>query len=144
LVGETEAVAGAATRAETLRTAAAKVERASLFITILLVGENVRERVPAAMNPLCRISIFSDVPSCSIERGRLTDQSLGLVELLVLTELAKSKSDARRQIGQGSIWLNNRRVSDPERLVTAEDLVTGDSLVLRSGKKRYALARFVG
>lgn len=88
-------------------------------------------------------SIFADVPSCSLDRSRLTDRSLGLIELLVLARLAKSKSDARRQIDQGSIWLNNRRVSDPERVVTEPDLVTSDALVLRSGKKRYALARFV-
>jgi tyrosyl-tRNA synthetase len=107
--------------------------------TEILFGAEIERLSQAELD-----AIFSDVPSCSLDRSRLADQTLGLIDLLVQVELAKSKSDARRQISQGSIWLNNRRMTDPERLMTTEDLVTSDALVLRSGKKRYALARFVG
>jgi len=39
--------------------------------------------------------------------------------------------------------VNNRRVTDPAHRLTAGDLVGSSTLVLRSGKKSYAVARFV-
>jgi tyrosyl-tRNA synthetase len=38
--------------------------------------------------------------------------------------------------------VNNARVDDAAVLVTAEDLASETTLVLRVGKKRYFLARF--
>jgi tyrosyl-tRNA synthetase len=57
--------------------------------------------------------------------------------------LAKSNSEARRAVNQGGAYLNNRRISDPEYRLTAGDVTSSSVLVLRSGKKRYALLRLV-
>ena len=62
---------------------------------------------------------------------------LPLVDLLVTAGLAKSKSDARRLIGQGGASVNGTVVADLEAQVTAADL-QDDALLLRAGKKRYA------
>ena len=56
--------------------------------------------------------------------------------------LAASKSDARRIITQGGAYVNNRRVEGIEARLGPEDLASESMLVLRSGKKRYALLRF--
>ncbi|MEZ5093079.1 tyrosine--tRNA ligase [Nocardioides sp.] len=61
-----------------------------------------------------------------------------VVELLVLTGLAQSRNDARRTIGDGGAYLNNERVTDPDQVPGAEDVVGGGWLVLRRGKKRFA------
>jgi tyrosyl-tRNA synthetase len=57
--------------------------------------------------------------------------------------LAKSKSEARRSIQQGGIYMNNRRRTDVEMRLTLDDLASETVIVLRTGKKRYALLRFV-
>jgi tyrosyl-tRNA synthetase len=60
------------------------------------------------------------------------------VDLLVDTGLVKSKGEARRTIGEGGAYLNNDRVTDPDLVPGEADLVAGNWLVLRRGKKNLA------
>lgn len=46
-----------------------------------------------------------------------------LIDLVVLTGLAKSKTEAKNLILSGGIYLNNIRITDPNKLVTKEDCV---------------------
>jgi tyrosyl-tRNA synthetase len=61
-----------------------------------------------------------------------------VVDLLVEAGLVKSRGEARRTITEGGAYLNNERIVDVERVPGEEDLVAGDWLVLRRGKKRLA------
>jgi tyrosyl-tRNA synthetase len=71
----------------------------------------------------------------------VSPDGLGLVDALVRVGLVKSKSDARRQIAQGGIYVNQTRVQDVERALEAEDWLAGGHVLLRKGKKDYALLR---
>jgi tyrosyl-tRNA synthetase len=86
--------------------------------------------------------IFADVPSSEFPRTALDGAGLPLVEAFEGTKLAPSRSAARRTIEQGGAYVNNRRVVDPAYRLTPHDLAGAASLVLRSGKKAYAVARF--
>ncbi|MEX1075016.1 MAG: tyrosine--tRNA ligase [Pirellulales bacterium] len=86
--------------------------------------------------------IFADVPSHDFPRAMLDGDGLPLVEALTATGLAASKAAARRTIEQGGAYVNNRRVADASYRLAARDLAGTATLVLRSGKKSYALARF--
>ncbi len=86
--------------------------------------------------------IFADVPSHEFPRAMLDGDGLPLVEALKATGLAASTSAARRTIEQGGAYVNNRRVTDLAHRLTPRDLAGAATLVLRSGKKSYALARF--
>ena len=66
-----------------------------------------------------------------------------VLDLFVDAGLAQSKGDARRTMAEGGAYLNNVRVGDPERVPAAEDLIGGEWLVLRRGKKRFAGVRVV-
>jgi tyrosyl-tRNA synthetase len=85
--------------------------------------------------------IFADVPSQELPRAEL-DQGLPIVDAFAKARLFKSNSEARRAIQQGGAYVNNRRVTDLERRLTPADLASESVLVLRSGKKNYALLRF--
>jgi tyrosyl-tRNA synthetase len=61
-----------------------------------------------------------------------------IVDLLVETELVKSKGEARRAVAEGGAYLNNERVEDPEYVPGDDDLVEDRLLVLRRGKKNFA------
>lgn len=86
--------------------------------------------------------IFADVPHKSQPRSSLAGEGLGILDALVETGLAKSKGEARRLVQQGGIYVNNRRAADPEARLKESDLASETAIVLRSGKKRYALLRF--
>ena len=86
--------------------------------------------------------IFADVPSHQFSFESLAGDGLPLVEVMTATKIATSRSAASRTIEQGGAYINNVRVSDSAYCITTTDLAERTALVLRSGKKSYALARF--
>jgi tyrosyl-tRNA synthetase len=87
--------------------------------------------------------IFADVPSQTLARNMLTqDGGLPITDALVAAGLAKSKGDARRTTQQGGAYVNNRRIDSVDARLAAADLASETVMVLRSGKKNYALLRF--
>jgi len=86
--------------------------------------------------------IFADVQSHELPRSQLRE-GLPLIDALHAAKLAKSKSEARRTILQGGAYVNNRRFPDVAAQLTESDLASESVMVLRSGRKKYALLRFV-
>ena len=86
--------------------------------------------------------IFADVPSREFPRSVLDGEGLPLIEALTDTGLAQSRGAARRPIEQGGAYVNNRRIGDVAYRLTVSDLASASTLVLRSGKKSYSIARF--
>jgi tyrosyl-tRNA synthetase len=66
------------------------------------------------------------------------------VDAVVRAGLAKSKSEARRSIEQGGIYLNQQRVKEVDRRIEPGDWLADGNLLLRKGKKDYALLRTGG
>ncbi|HEY6192229.1 MAG TPA: tyrosine--tRNA ligase [Bacteroidota bacterium] len=89
------------------------------------------------------LDIFSDVPSVEIARDRLGGSGMPLLELLSAAGVAGSKGEGRRSIQGGGIYLNNKRVSDPEKAVTLEEAVRGKFIVLRKGARNYFLVKVI-
>ena len=83
------------------------------------------------------------MPSKTLPRERLAGDGLPLIDALVEAGLAKSKGEARRTIEQGGAYVNNRARTDVNTKLTAADLASETVMVLRSGKKKYALLRFI-
>jgi tyrosyl-tRNA synthetase len=86
--------------------------------------------------------IFADVPSRTVLRYRLDAPGFSIVEALIAAGLSKSKGEARRIVEQGGAYVNNRRVENLARNLTSSDIVGENLVVLRTGKKNYALLRF--
>ncbi|MBL9200606.1 MAG: tyrosine--tRNA ligase [Opitutaceae bacterium] len=87
--------------------------------------------------------IFSDVvgevPTKEVERAKLAAPGAPLTDLLVHAGLCPSKGQARKDIEGGGIYVNNVRVAEATRTVTADDLLFGQHLLLRKGKRSYAV-----
>jgi tyrosyl-tRNA synthetase len=89
------------------------------------------------------LEIFADVPSREVPRALLADGGLALVDALVMTGLAATKGEARRAIEQGGAYVNNRREGNLDARLTVAQLASQSVIVLRRGKKSYALLRFL-
>lgn len=85
--------------------------------------------------------IVDEIPSVTLPKDKIRSACL-LADLLVVAQLAPSKGQARRDIIGGGVNLNNVRQTDPQRIVALNDLLFGRFLLLRKGKKNYALACF--
>ena len=85
---------------------------------------------------------FGEAPSVELPRARL-DDGIGLLELMTEVGASASNGEARRLVQQGAVRINNAPVDDPARVVTTADLAGETIVVLRAGRRRQFLARFV-
>ncbi|HEU5299415.1 MAG TPA: tyrosine--tRNA ligase [bacterium] len=76
------------------------------------------------------------IPEARVTREALDHGKIRVVDLLVQTGLAGSKSEARRLITQGGVSLDGGRVQKADAEVAVKD-----GLVLRVGRRRFARIR---
>lgn len=86
--------------------------------------------------------ISSDMPSSQFDKADVVGFSL--IDLLVKAELLKSKSEARRMLENGGIYLNNEKIVDNMRVISPDDLLDGRLLLLAVGKKNKKIIRISG
>lgn len=104
----------------------------------ILFGSPVDDMDEAAFEAVAAEVPTSDVPDGGFDAASST---FDLVELLASTGLASSKGDARRGLSEGSVYVNNERVSAEETAVSADRLLHDRYLLLRRGKRRHHLLR---
>ena len=102
----------------------------------VLFGESLENLDPGDV-----ADIFADVPSSTVEKARLEGEGLPVLDLLAGSGLVPSKSEARRAVQGGGIYVNNQRLQDEKRRLTLNDTIGGALLVLRKGRKDYHLVR---
>ena len=85
--------------------------------------------------------LFEGSASIQVEKCDIDNRALSFEELAVATSLAQSFGDARRTVQQGGMYLNSSRVDDPAREITPEDLLHGNLIVLRRGRREHRLVR---
>jgi tyrosyl-tRNA synthetase len=83
--------------------------------------------------------IIGEVPSKEIEMTKFEGAGIPLVELLVHADLSPSKGQARKDIEAGGAYVNNVREGNFQRAVSSGDLLFGKHLLLRKGKRNYAV-----
>ena len=66
-----------------------------------------------------------------------------ILDCLIDAKLAQSKREAREFLQNGAITLNEEKVSDVDLLVTKDLTIHDQYVVLRRGKKKYAILKFV-
>ncbi len=89
------------------------------------------------------LDVFDDVPSTEVAGSELTGDGIGMVDLVARVKLAPSKSEARRLVQSGGVYVNNRRISDPAARVTREQAIDGRLFVLRKAAIRGRLASMI-
>jgi tyrosyl-tRNA synthetase len=88
--------------------------------------------------------IVGEVPSKDLEKQRLEGAGLPLTELLVHAGLCPSKGQARKDVEGGGIYVNNVRENSVQRQVVSGDLLFGKHVLLRKGKRTYAVVTALG
>jgi tyrosyl-tRNA synthetase len=88
--------------------------------------------------------VIAEVPNSTQARGILGQPGGALVEILIAAGLSPSKGQARKDIEAGGVYVNNIRATDAKLVLGAEHLLFGKFVLLRKGKRNYALVRFEG
>lgn len=89
------------------------------------------------------LDVAGEIPTVDLPRERLAAPGLPLTEALVLAALETSKGNARKSIEAGGAYVNNLKSdpAQPARALSEADLLFGKYVLLRKGKKSYAVLR---
>ena len=121
-------------------------------MTALIHGETERDRAEAAAKALFSgevraldaamlREVAGDVPSSDHARSALEGGGMTLVDLLSQTTLAASKREARQFLDSGAVSVNGDRIN-ADRTLTAADLLHGELILLKRGKKHWHATRW--
>jgi len=99
-------------------------------ITEVLFSGEIQELTTAEV-----AEAFNGVPS-----EEISAEPINLVDLLIATNVDKSKRQAREDIQNGAIRINGEKLTDTTIEIDPKDSFDGKYVVIRRGKKKYFLA----
>ncbi len=76
------------------------------------------------------------MPTVELSAADFAEGDLDILALLVKTELAPSRSDARRAVEQGGVSVADTKITDIKTMYNADSFGT-DGLVVKRGKKKF-------
>jgi len=105
-------------------------------LTKLVHGEEEAQKAKKAAHALfIGGTDDADMPTTEITADQLVDEAMGVMDLLVACGLAPSKSEARRLVQQGGVFINDDKVESIDCKISSEQLKAG--VKIRKGKKTY-------
>jgi tyrosyl-tRNA synthetase len=110
--------------------------RAERSTAVLFAGDDL-----SALSAQELAEAFAGSPATDLPRAALGTPEASLTAVLAQTGLAPSRGKARTDVTSGGVYVGNRRVSDPNYVLSEADLLAGGFIVLRRGKKSYCVVR---
>lgn len=103
-------------------------------VTKIVHGEEEAQKAQQAAEALFGgTGNLDTAPTVTIKKEMLGTK---LLDILSSTGIIASKSEGRRLITQGGLYMGNDKVTDQEKLLTS-DVFTDNSVLIRKGKKTY-------
>ena len=105
-------------------------------LTALVHGKEEAEKARTASQALfAGGNDDSNMPKATVGKDSLNDGKIGVMDMLTLTGIVPSKSEARRLITQGGLYIDDSKIDDISYEITAESLNNG--IKVRKGKKSF-------
>ena len=105
-------------------------------LTSLVHGEEEAKKAEASAKALfAGGGVSENMPTTEITEDDLTDGAMDIMTILVKTGLCSSKSDARRNVQQGGVTVDDEKITDIGKVYTADALRAG--IVVKRGKKNF-------
>ncbi len=105
-------------------------------LTALVHGEEEAKKAEASAKALFGgAGDAANMPTTNLSDAELENGGLDIVSLLVKSGLCASRGDARRNVQQGGVSANDEKVTDANKVFSADELREG--ITLRRGKKNY-------
>jgi len=112
-------------------------DRLAYEVTKMIHGEEEAAKAQAAAKAVFYGGTDDEnIPSTKLSESDFNgEDSISVVDLLVLTKLAKSKGEAKTLISQGGIWAGDEKVAELGHAIQKEALKNG--VVIKKGKKVF-------
>ncbi len=87
-------------------------------------------------------SIGKDLPIVKIKKNILIS-GLNILDLVLQTKLANSKSEIRRMIKNNGLKINNEVVTDEAKIIDQNDFDQNNNLKISHGKKQHVIVKII-
>lgn len=105
-------------------------------VTKLIHGEAEAEKaLETARQVFAGSGISDDMPTATLSSDNFTDGKINILDMLVISKLAPSKSEARRLVQQNSIAVNDIKIESIDKAFDVSDFES--DIVVKKGKKIY-------
>ncbi|MBE5962888.1 MAG: tyrosine--tRNA ligase [Lachnospiraceae bacterium] len=108
-------------------------------ITKIVHGEEEAKKAQEAARSLFAGGVTSENMPTTTYDASVFEEGIDLITLLMDGKMATSRSDARRNIEQGGVSVNDVKVTDFTRKFTKDDFNADGALLVKKGKKAYHL-----
>lgn len=111
-------------------------EKLAYELTFMIHGkEEADKALETAKTVFAAGGVSADMPTTEIEENALSDGKISILDLLTLGKLAPSRSEAKRLVMQGGVFIGDEKVESFSAVVDAEKLK--DGIIIRKGKKVF-------
>ena len=104
-------------------------------LTKLVHGEEEAEKAKAAAKAIFEAGSDENMPEIKLSDDDFRDDSIDILQMLVVSGMCPTRSDARRNVEQGGVSLNGDKVTDIKLSLNKSELSEG--CVLKKGKKSF-------
>ncbi len=106
--------------------------------TKMIHGEEEAQKAQQAARALFGSgSNTENMPTTELSDSDFTNGKINILDLLVKSTLAPSKSEARRNVVQGGVTVDGEKVSDVAFEITADEISAKGEVVVKRGKKAF-------
>ena len=106
-------------------------------VTKTVHGEEEAKKAQEAARAMFGGSAASaDIPTTTYPKDRF-EAGIDLITLMVDGKMATTRSDARRNIDQGGVTVNDVKVTDHDAVFTVNDFNSDGALIVKKGKKTF-------
>ena len=104
-------------------------------LTNLVHGEEEATKAQEASRAVFSGGSSENMPTATLSDDDFTDDSIGLLNLLVAAGLTSSKNEARRAVEQGGVSVNGEKIADAKASFAKADFA--GEFILKKGKKKF-------
>ena len=105
-------------------------------LTKLVHGEEEAIKSQESARALFSGVAHENMPTTEINDSDLTDGNIDIISLLVKSGLASTRSEGRRNVEQGGVTVDGKKVTDFKAIFTKDDLID-NGIVIKRGKKKF-------
>lgn len=105
-------------------------------LTLLVHGEEEAKRSLNSAHQLFTGGNATDMPTCELTEADFRDGLIDILSILHKSGLAVSRSEARRNVEQGGVFVDGEPVSDIKAAFAKDSFAEGGAVVKR-GKKKF-------
>jgi len=119
-----------------------KILLANEATTLLHGNRAAKEAEATAQKTFGDKLIGKNLPTIKVKKG-LISNGINILELVILTKLAVSKSEIRRMIKNNGLKINNEVVKDEKKIINESYLDEKNNLKVSHGKKQHVIIKFI-